>query len=406
MRISKAHFLLCVLLLQAPLFARAGVVVQSVAGSAGVAPLAPIASPGLLRLGSFVEAALPGLSMHSLPQDSVLMKSFFPDYGPTKPLPEAFSPVKAAVLLDRARKEEPSLKAAPGVGFLNSPPVSAQEVLLAVNSVLQDIPADKLKDMPAETLDQLAMLAFDQPGFPAQESLDPWRSLGGVVELSKARAQTLLSKPQGGWEWKTRLSNKEDWLASSLKRSVSHHLPKEARLVSADPAAAVKAANGIPLRPTVFRHYLEGEGYWNLQGIFSRMKQRLWNSTMPYVKLMLHQFLKDHAVTYKDFEGVFLTLPGVPPEKVGVPERTRYVDIRIPADLPLLEIEPGNIFLVPLPLRMRAEDHEHYQKQLGWGKIPWHDSEEDLWKSHADLPGPILPIPFEPVGAGNLSAKE
>jgi hypothetical protein len=355
-----------------------------------------------------LQAAMPGLSPERLPAGARMMKAFFPGFHPEARLGEAFSPVKAALLLDRARKENPSFSEAPDPSLLGrwgQPSVKAGDLLVAVNSVLQDIPPETLKDMPAETLDQLSMLVFDQPALPKGEPRDPWTSLEGVAALSEARAGVLLSKPRGGWEWKRRISDMVDWNGSDLKRSVARRLPGAARFHSPEPGGARKA-HGVPLRETVFRHYLEegvalpilGEkGAWEFLGGLAR---GLWNSTMPYIRLTLHALLKNHAVSYRDLEGVFLTLPGVPPEKVGVPERTRFVDLRIPASLPLIEIEPGNIFVVPLPSRMRAEDWEKYHRAMHHGIRPWHDPDDEAWKSHADIPGPVLGMPFELVKTG------
>lgn len=55
---------------------------------------------------------------------------------------------------------------------------------------------------------------------------------------------------------------------------------------------------------------------------------------------------KRFKIKYPDMTGVFLTKPDVDPKSVGVAFSKYYVDITLPADTGLLELEP-NILLVP-----------------------------------------------------------
>lgn len=143
----------------------------------------------------------------------------------------------------------------------------------------------------------------------------------------------------------------------------------------------------------VFRHYTTAEG---LESI--RAGGGLWNGFVAYVQRSSGLWRK----TFKGLDGVFLTKPGVAGDRVGVPARDfpHYVDVRLPAGLPLIELEAGRIFLVPLPARTRGWIAELYRRWAGGGGAsPAYE------KTVADLdaqggPGPALAVPVEVVASG------
>jgi hypothetical protein len=144
---------------------------------------------------------------------------------------------------------------------------------------------------------------------------------------------------------------------------------------------------------TVFRHYTTREG---LDAILK--ENSLVNGFMPYVELAQALYRK----TYRDLTGVFLTLPKVAGDRVGVPAKdfTHYVDLRVPRGLPVLEIEKGAIFLVPMPASTRGWVAELYRKWVrGEGLNPtYRGSVEDVERDGG--PGPSLAMPIEIVGHG------
>lgn len=91
----------------------------------------------------------------------------------------------------------------------------------------------------------------------------------------------------------------------------------------------------------VFRHYTR-----SLQSL-DAIKQNsfLMSGIDPYI-----QVLPDvEKYRYADLTGIFLTLPGVAAGEVGVAGNDLpYVDLRLPEEVPVLELEPGKIYLVPL----------------------------------------------------------
>lgn len=95
-----------------------------------------------------------------------------------------------------------------------------------------------------------------------------------------------------------------------------------------------------PINPEglIFRHYFASKEH---------MESALKDNTLiagftPYMQTS-YKF----KALYEDLTGVFLALPGVKPEDVGVPGRIYYIDLKLPIDTAVLEIEEGKIYLIP-----------------------------------------------------------
>ncbi len=104
----------------------------------------------------------------------------------------------------------------------------------------------------------------------------------------------------------------------------------------------------------IFRHYVESES--SRENILETSSLR--NSFVSYETVIQGVERK----IYKELTGVFLTLPQVSPQEIGRPESGLFVDFRIPADIPVLEIEPGRIYLIPGPRRPRPWLLELYRR--------------------------------------------
>ncbi|MFA5139436.1 MAG: hypothetical protein WC728_09405 [Elusimicrobiota bacterium] len=334
---------------------------QTLTGQVGVQGVTPLG-----QLGSILTATLPNLSNQGLSPGSmdVSLKGTLAEVKAQTPV--GLDPVKAAILVERAKEisapQQPAVSEKKGV----------QEVLVAVNSVLKDIPADELKSMPAEKLHGLAGLIMDQMRPGAEDhAVEPVRQLS---QANFARVRSLLGKPM-----------KETWLNPGVSEN---HLQEWSVEGIPDGVKVVPAPENI-----VFRHYTTEEG----QGRISKLK-RLWNGFLSYVQLAPGLYRK----YFKDLTGVFLTVPGVRGSEVGVPEGQfpAYVDLRIPAGFPLLEIEPGKIFLIPMPGRTRDWVRSYYMRWLNGEAV---GSGYDTMVKKVDSeggPGPALSVPIEIVGQG------
>lgn len=122
-------------------------------------------------------------------------------------------------------------------------------------------------------------------------------------------------------------------------------VPTEARLLSPEEVSR-----------TVFRHYINGENYFN-EGKNSGF---IASAAVSYVQIA---FGLERRV-FEDVTGIFLTLPGITASQVGVestPE-SHYLDVKVPKNIPVVELEKNRIYLVPLPSRYYPWVVEAYQK--------------------------------------------
>lgn len=75
-------------------------------------------------------------------------------------------------------------------------------------------------------------------------------------------------------------------------------------------------------------------------------------------------------IDFPDLAGVFLTLPNVKPENVGVPGHTGYVDMKLPADTSVLEIEKGSIYLIAGEPKLPDWIVNYYNKYKAGETVP------------------------------------
>lgn len=332
--------LLLALLLAAP--ASAGVVRVPAASAA-----APVAA-----LGGMLSAALPSAAPLVLAAPS--------------PVPSLLDTSKAEALIARAR----ALPAAPIPAVAAVAAARPLRVLEAVNSTLRDFSPAQIRDMPIDALAALASVIMD-----GAEGRAPRPDLAAAAALSEANLAEVERRRGPVTETLHNPGHNE----SHGDMITSRGVPETVKRIDAD---------GV-----VFRHYTTKEG---LDAILA--EKSLLNGFMPYVELARGLYRK----TYRDLTGVFLTLPQVKGEGVGVPARefTYYVDLLVPRGLPVLEIEKGAIFLVPLPARTRGWIADLYRKWVRGEPVDpaYKGSVEDVEKDGGV--GPSLAMPIEIVGHG------
>lgn len=338
---SRPVFFFLALLIALP--ARAGVVrVPAAAAAAG-----PVAA-----LGSLLTATLP--SVPSLVSAAPL------------PSPSMLDVSKAQALIARAQALPAPAPAAV--------PAAAQplQILEAVNSTLRDLTPDQIRDMPEAELQALASVIMD--GASGREARADLTAVRALSKANLARVERLRGTV-------TETLHNPGHNESHGDMITSKGVPDTVRRYDAD---------GV-----VFRHYTTKEG---LDAILEEKSLR--NGFMSYVELARALYTK----TYRDLTGVFLTLPKVSGDHVGVPAKdfNHYVDLRVPAGLPVLEIEKGAIFLVPMPARTRGWVADLYRKWVkGEGVNPTYQrSVSEVEKEGG--PGPSLSMPIEIVGHGRV----
>lgn len=338
---SRPAFFLLALMLAAP--ARAAVV-RVPAASAAAAPVA--------ALGGLLTAAMPSAAPLVL--------------AAPLPTPSLLDTGRAQALIARAQ----ALPAAPVPVPAAVAAAKPLQILEAVNSTLRDFTPDQIRDMPADTLAALASVIMD-----GAEGRSPRADLAAATALSEANLAAV--------------ERRRGPIVETLHNpghNESHGDVITARGVP--PAVKRVDAEGV-----IFRHYTTKEG---LDAILQ--EKSLINGFMPYVELARGLYRK----TYRDLTGVFLTLPKVEGDRVGVPAKdfTHYVDLLVPRGLPVLEIEKGAIFLVPMPARTRGWIADLYRKWVRGEPVnpTYQGSVEDVEKDGGV--GPSLAMPIEIVGHG------
>lgn len=344
------------------------------AGQSAASAAAPVAAaPGTVAaLGGLLAAALPGLSSvnPAAPAPVALPSLALPAQAAGAAVPALLDARKAAVLLRRAEAAASTLK--PAEGAATAPSAPPLKVLEAVNSVLKDFTPEQLQSMPEDRLQALAGVILDGAAGRAPRA---------DLEASVVLAEAGLAKVEAA-----RAGVRETLLNPG-------HNETHADMITA--RGVPEAVRRVDAQGTVFRHYTTKEG---LEAIL-RTKS-LWNGFMPYVQLANAVYHK----TFRDLTGVFLTLPGVEGERVGVPKREfdHYVDIRVSARLPVLEVEKKAIYLIPMPGRARAWVADLYRRWMTGGDVgttyarTLQDVEED------GGPGPELAVPIEIVDSGKV----
>jgi hypothetical protein len=254
-------------------------------------------------------------------------------------------------------------------------PESAKKTMAAVNAVLKDFTPEQIAALPADQLAALSGLLFDHMG--AARPADPRADVAALAALSQVSAAKMLSKRSAPMREFLLNPGHNDMHPDDIE---VHGVPKEVK------PAALPAG-------TVFRHYTTKEGYAEIV-----KSGALINGFVPYVQLSRGTFKK----IFRDVGGVFLTLPGVKGDQVGVPDSTYpyYVDLVVPAALTVLEIEAGKIFMIPLPARTRGWIGDMYRGWADGGGANTTYSKALVDMDASGGPGPDLAVPVTIVKKG------
>lgn len=327
--------------------------------------LAAPAAAGVVRVPASAAAAAPVAALGGL------LSAAMPSAGPLvlaapSPTPSLLDTSRAEALIARAR----ALPASPVPAAAAVAAAQPLQILEAVNSTLRDLTPAQIRDMPIDTLAALASVIMD-----GAEGRAPRADLAAATALSEANLAVVERRRGPVAETLHNPGHNE----SHGDMITSRGVPETVKRIDAD---------GV-----VFRHYTTEEG---LDAILK--EKSLINGFMPYVELARGLYRK----TYRDLTGVFLTLPKVEGDRVGVPAKdfTHYVDLLVPRGLPVLEIEKGAIFLVPMPARTRGWIADLYRKWVRGEPVnpTYKGSVEDVEKDGGV--GPSLAMPIEIVGHG------
>lgn len=272
-------------------------------------------APAALR-GVLLQS-LPGLSSVDASAPSPVLLPAVATLVPAvpSPTPSVLDARKSAALLER-------LPAAPADPSAPSASASPLKVLESVNATLKDFTPARLRELSDGDVAALSRVILDG-------------AQGRSLRADRAAARALAEEK---WRMIAPLKGK----AQETVLNPGHH-ESHASLVSVsglpDSVQRVDRAEDL-----VFRHYSSAEGH----AIIVK-ENSLLNGLLPYIRLEQGYAQK----VYSDLTGIFLTRPGVSGDRIGVPAELfpRYVDIRVPRGLPVLEIEKGLIYLIPLPGR-------------------------------------------------------
>jgi hypothetical protein len=290
----------------------------------------------LASLGGRLERQLPGLGAQNL---------YVPGFTPltheaaaelklpesSVPFPAAWNPLRAAIFVERSR--EAGLLTSGPESAAPAKPEEARRTLEAVNSVLVDFSPEQLQTMGVERLRDLAAVVMDQ--IEPREALSE-AAVRGTASISHHRAALALGKRTHRPELYSPYSGAND----------GHELPRYTR----DVPDTVRIVD----RPGVYRHFMDERR----KGVVTK-KGTLGNAVLPYIQ-KTHGVWQDY---YETLTGLFLTLPGVPARSVGVrDDNAQFVDLIVPSGFPVLEIEKGRIYLVPLPGKTESWIKDLYRK--------------------------------------------
>ncbi len=337
-----------------------------------------------VELSGLIRQSIPALS-----EARISVPSLSPNAGSPAALvvPAAFDTTKAQVLMDRvATIEAPSASKAQ-----TETAQSPQQVIAAVNAVMKDFSADDIGKMSDSDIHSVSSLIMDQLAGRKNPS-----DMNAVTLLAQAKTNRLLA--QRGKTVETLMNpGHTDMHPDDVSVTGT---PDQARLVRPTPEAQRRTDFGSGKAPaiekdTIFRHYTTADGFKAIMESNS-----LWNGFVPYVQLSRGTFKK----TFREVSGLFFTLPHVSGDRVGVPKNdfTHYVDVVLPAKLPLLELEPGAIYLVPLAGATRDWVRDYYMK---WTKGELPNTTYDRMIAQMDSeggPGPNVQVPVKIVGSGKV----
>lgn len=325
---------------------------------------APSVLPPLAVLAPALTAALAAPAARpSLPTPAV---------SAALPRPASLDTARAAVLLDRARATATAAPAVAAKAAASDAQAAPAKVLEAVNSVLKEVSPERLAAMSDAELHSVGGLILDAlSGTAARPDTEAVRTLSWVSAARlRAPARSGLSE-------------------RSLFKPGDERHEEQIEVRGVPPSARWTTTDGSE----VFRHYTTDEGARAIAA-----GAGLWNGFVSYVQRSPGLWRK----TFRDLNGVFLTKPGVAGDQVGVPAREfpRYVDVRVPAGLPLVELEPGRIFLIPLPARTRGWMADIYRRWAGGAQVDRHYEKTAREMDQEGGPGPDLAVPASVVGSG------
>jgi hypothetical protein len=346
------------------------------------APTSLPAITPLAQLGGLLSVSLPALSAQNLAVPSLSVE---PGAASIPVIPAALDTAKAQILMERAAEPAAS---GPADGAAHGP----QEVVRAVNSVLKDFTADDISKMPTGDLHEVSQVIMDQ-----LQGSTKANSLKAVAIIAQARADKMIARRAEPVQETLLNPGHGDNHADMI---TAKGVPEQARLLrpTAEPKRS-KLYGGRPAPPiekdTVFRHYTTAEGFKTIME-----SKSLWNGFVPYVDMSPGSYKK----TFSEVSGLFFTLPGVKGESVGVPSRdfTHYVDVLLPAKLPLMELEPGLIYMVPLPGRTRDWVLNYYLKWVAGEQVNPTYQGMIAGMDKEGGPGPDLRVPITIVGSGKV----
>jgi hypothetical protein len=317
------------------------------AAAAGAQTLS-IQAPGIPSTPLALPPAAPGLAPPplKLPRPALVRTPSLPRIGPA-----AWNPARAKAL--------------------DGPAGSAKEILAAANAVLRDFSPEDIPSLAPGALESLREIVLDQ--------LDPGRAgrssrMEGVKALAARRAR-LLESLRGA-------------PAEPYRPYRSAYDGQEVPVYTREVPRSLKLVSGP--RP-VFRHYTSRKG---LEGILRSSSLR--NGILPYVRLVSGCT----RTYYEMLTGAFLTLPDRGGGSVGVPEDNAcWVDLRVPDGIPVFEVEPGRIYLIPLPGRTDGWIRDLYFRWIGGEPraLDYFSSLPRLEESGG--PGPELFVPVEIAGS-------
>lgn len=339
--------------------------------AAAVRVAAPAAVPPLAQLAPLLGAALAAPSL-TLPSPLSTPAAALPSA-----VPASLDAARARVLLQRALALPAAAhaQALPAAGKAEAPDdaPAPTKALEAVNSVLKQVTPERLSQMSDDELNSVGGLILDAMDGSAPRA--DAQAVRLLAETAEAHLRPMAGKPA---------------LERSVYKPANDRHEEEIEVTGLPDGARFAKTDGSE----VFRHYTTAQG---LESI--RRGGGLWNGFVAYVQRSSGLWRK----TFKGLDGVFLTKPGVEGDRVGVPAKDfpHFVDVRLPAGLPLIELEQGRIFLIPLPARTRGWIADYYRKWVGGEPVaPMYQ------KTVADLdaqggPGPDLAVPVEVVGSGS-----
>lgn len=210
--------------------------------------------------------------------------------------------------------------------------------------------------------------------------------LGAEASISEARSRAAeLLKKRG--------EPLEEELTNPLPVNVERRHPEQWSVWGVPDRVKLFKSNGV-----VFRHFVPDKPTQDA----IKKTGLLLSGYLPYVEVAPGVYKK----TYFDLSGVFLTLDGVAPDHVGVKAQGQtqfyYLDLTVPDSVPVLEIEKGRIYLIPLRENFREWVREDYLKYKAGQKV----ASPDLLRTfrridrQGGLPTTLGAVPIKIISAG------